>query len=214
MARNGTAAPAEQTKAEARTEQLTNRLLESATKLFMEKGFEATSMVEIARHAHASKETFYRYFPTKHELFREVVYTRANRFVAEMNAVLVSHDPPAKALTSCGELMLERILTIEATALHRILSMERERFPELRGVFHEKGPARVHAALSRYLAEQVAKGTLRKMNPAVAARQFFDLVAAEMLMKVNIAGYPSPTKAETRRRVREAVDCFLHGYVI
>ena len=213
MARKGAAAPAEQTRAEARTEQLTNRLLEAATKLFMEKGFEATSMVEIARHAHASKETFYRYFPTKEELFREVVYSRAKLFVEEMSAVLVSHDPPAKALTSFGELMLGRILTIEATALHRILSMERERFPELRGVFHEKGPARVHAALSRYLAEQVAKGTLRKMSPAVAARQFFDLVAAEMLTNVNIAGRPNPTKAQLRRRVKEAVDCFLYGYV-
>ena len=213
MARKGAAAPAERTRAEARTEQLTNRLLEAATKLFMEKGFEATSMVEIARHAHASKETFYRYFPTKEELFREVVYSRAKLFVEEMSAVLVSHDPPAKALTSFGELMLGRILTIEATALHRILSMERERFPELRGVFHEKGPARVHAALSRYLAEQVAKGTLRKMSPAVAARQFFDLVAAEMLTNVNIAGRPNPTKAQLRRRVKEAVDCFLYGYV-
>lgn len=171
-------------------------------------------MVEIARHAHASKETFYRYFPTKEELFREVVYARAKEFVAEMSEVLVSHDPPAKALTSFGERMLGRILTVEATALHRILAMERERFPELMGVFHEKGPARVHTALSQYLAEQVAKGTLRKMNPSIAARQFFDLVAAEMLMKVNIAGYPNPTRAQVRRRVREAVDCFLHGYVI
>jgi hypothetical protein len=131
-----------------------------------------------------------------------------------MSKVLVSHDPPAKALTLFGELVLGRILTVEATSLHRILSMERERFPELRGVFHEKGPARVHAALSRYLAAQVAKGTLRKMSPTVAARQFFDLVAAEMLMKVNIAGRHNATKAQVRRRVREAVDCFLHGYVI
>jgi AcrR family transcriptional regulator len=214
MAPNGKAPPPEQTRAEARTEQLTNRLLQAATKVFMEKGFEATSMVEIARHAHASKETFYRYFPTKEELFREVVYSRANVFVEEMSKVLVPHDPPAKALTSFGELMLRRILTVEASALHRILSMERERFPELRGVFHEKGPARVHAALSRYLAEQVAKGTLRKMSPAIAARQFFDLVAAEMLMKINIAGFPNPTQAQMRRRVREAVDCFLYGYAI
>jgi AcrR family transcriptional regulator len=214
MARNGPSVLPEQTKAEARTEQLTNRLLEAATKLFMEKGFKATSMVEIARHAHASKETFYRYFPSKEDLFREVVYSRVNLFVEEMSKVLVSHDPPAKALTLFGELVLGRILTVEATSLHRILSLERERFPELSGVFHEKGPARVHAALSRYLGEQVAKGTLRKMSPAIAARQFFDLVAAEMLMRINIAGRPHPTKAQVQQRVREAVDCFLHGYVI
>ena len=203
---------ARRTRAEARTEQLITRLLDAASQLFMEKGFEATSMVGIARLARASKETFYRYYPTKEELFRAVVIRRAQSFVAEMNGVLLSHDPPAKALTSFGELVLARILTIEAASLHRILSMERERFPELKRVFHEKGPARVHAALSRYLAEQSERGSLRKMNAPVAARQFFDLVAAEMVMKVNIAGHAKPTKSEIRQRVKEAVDCFLHGY--
>ena len=203
---------AELTKAELRTEQLTNRLLDAATLPFMEKGFEATSMVEIARSARASKETFYRYFPTKEDLFRAVVVRRCRLFAAEMSAVLLTHEPPAKALTSFGELILSRILAVEAAALHRILSMERERFPELKGVFHEEGPARVHASLARYLAEQVAKDALRKMNTNVAARQFFDLVAAEMMMKTTLAGHPKPTSAQQRQRVKEAVDCFLRGY--
>ena len=213
MARKPAAAiPVERSRSEERTEQLTSRLLEAASRLFMEKGFDATSMVEIARSAHASKETFYRYFPTKEILFREVVIRNAKQLVTEMSAVLLSHEPPEKALTSFGELVLTRILATEATALHRILSMERERFPELRGVFHEKGPARVHAALSGYLAEQMAKGALRKRDSGIAARQFFDLVAAEMLMKITISGHSHPSKAQMRKRVKEAVECFLHGY--
>ena len=41
------------TKSEIRTERVTNRLLDAASKFFMERGFEATSMGEIARYARA-----------------------------------------------------------------------------------------------------------------------------------------------------------------
>ena len=46
------------TRSEIRTERMTNRLLDAASKFFMERGFDATSMGEIARYARASKETF------------------------------------------------------------------------------------------------------------------------------------------------------------
>lgn len=197
---------------DARTERLTNRLIDAAAKLFMEKGFDGTSMVEIARAARASKETFYRYYPTKNDLFRAVILRGSKRFEAEISTLLVPHAPPATALTSFGEFFLGRILGSEAIGFLRILPMERERFPELRAIFHDNGPARVHAVVAAYLAEQVKKGRLRKMNPHVAARQFFDLCAAEMMMRVMRMGDDKPSDREIRERVREAVDCFLHGY--
>jgi hypothetical protein len=50
------------------------------------------------------------------------------------------------------------------------------------------------------------------MNSTVAARQFFDLVAAAMTMEANLPSMPKPTTGEMRQRVKEALDCFLHGY--
>ena len=70
----------------------------------------------------------------------------------------------------------------------------------------------MQASLSRYLDEQVAKGRLRKMDTAVGGRQFFDLVAAEMMRGAIIFGRAKPSKAGIRQRVKEAIDCFLHGY--
>ena len=50
------------------------------------------------------------------------------------------------------------------------------------------------------------------MNSTIAARQFFDLVAAEMTMEANVLFAPKPTTGEIKQRVKEAMDCFLHGY--
>lgn len=202
----------ERTKSEIRTERVTNRLLDAASKFFMERGFEATSMGEIARYARASKETFYRHFPGKEDLFRAVVIRGAKLVAAELSAVLLTHETPEKALAAFGELFLDRILSGDSVSFHRIMMMERERFPELIQSLRADGRERVRTSLTRYLDEQVARGRLRKMDTAVGTRQFLDLVAAEMIMAATRCGRPKPSKAEIRQRVKEAIDCFLHGY--
>jgi AcrR family transcriptional regulator len=202
----------EPSKTELRTELLLDRLLDAATKVFMEKGFGATSMGEIAKQAHASTETFYRHFPTKEELFERVLLRRTELLNGELNSVLLSEDAPEKALTAFGELGLSLLLAPQALSLHRILVMEKGRFPNIVEFFHSQGPERVQAALASYLAEQVKKGRLRKMNADVAARQFFDLVVPEFHFAMELRSRPAPTKAEMRQRVKEAIDCFLHGY--
>ena len=92
---------------------MTNRLLDAASKFFMERGFEATSMGEIASYARASKETFYRHFPGKEDLFIAVVIRGAKMVAAELSAVLLSHERPEKALAAFQELFLDRILSAE-----------------------------------------------------------------------------------------------------
>jgi AcrR family transcriptional regulator len=202
----------ERSKAELRTELLLDRLLDAATKLFLQKGFDATSMGEIAKQAHASTETFYRHFPTKEELFERVLLRRTEFLKGELNSVLLSQDAPEKALAAFGELGLSLLLAPEALSLHRVLVMEKGRFPEVVASFHAQGPAKVQDALASYLAEQVKKGKLRRMNPDVAARQFFDLVIPEFHFGMELRSRPAPTKAKTQQRVKEAIDCFLHGY--
>ncbi len=210
--KKATKAIKERSRAELRTDLLLDRLLDAATRVFMEKGFDATSMGEIAKQAHASTETFYRHFPTKEGLFEKVLLRRTESLRGELNSVLQSEDVPEKALTAFGELGLSLLLAPHALALHRILVMEKGRFPHIVASFHSQGPERVQAALASYLAEQVKRGRLRKMKAHVAARQFFDLVIPEFHFAMELRYRPAPTKTEMRQRVKEAIDCFLHGY--
>ena len=198
--------------ADARTEQLTDRLLRAATQVFMEKGYDAASMGEIAARAHASKETFYRHFPTKDELFRAVVINRAESVARGLGTALLAHEPPEKALTAFGELVITQMVSSDSVTFHRVLGMARERFPDLLQLYRATGPHRVRDAVARYLKQQAKEGRLRSMNAEVAARQFFDLVASEMILSANISGKTNPSRAAIRQRVKEGLDCFLHGY--
>ena len=52
-------------------------LLETATRLFGEHGYDALSMAQIARAANISKALLYHYFPSKHKLFEAALMAGA-----------------------------------------------------------------------------------------------------------------------------------------
>ncbi len=195
-----------------RADVLTERLLDVATKFFMEKGFEGASVTQIAREARASKESFYSRYPTKEELFHAVVRRKTGQMAAQAVATLSTALPPQEALTTFGELFLERLLTEEVTALRRILWTEWQRIPGLVRMFHELGPARGTLVLASYLECQAAKGILAPLDPQIAARQFTDLLAAEMVTRAAYGIFPKPTKRQKKKKVQDSVDFFLRAY--
>ena len=58
----------------ADAEKLGERILDSATSLFLAHGYGATSIEQVARHARISKRTFYHRFDDKAALFAAVVH--------------------------------------------------------------------------------------------------------------------------------------------
>src|SRR5262249_60489320 len=68
-----------------RKKQRTRALIaETARRLFVERGFEAVSVAEIAREAEVSEATVFNYFPTKEDL----VYSRLEAFEEELLAAV------------------------------------------------------------------------------------------------------------------------------
>lgn len=67
-------------------------IVDAATRLFGQKGYEATRTAEIAAAAGVTERTLFRYFPSKERLYRRVMFP----------ALLVAAVP--RALTDAGEL--------------------------------------------------------------------------------------------------------------
>ena len=62
-----------QTKAENRSGNKRLAILEAARRLFLDQGYDGTSMDDVATEAGVSKPTVYRYFADKEQLFTEIV---------------------------------------------------------------------------------------------------------------------------------------------
>ena len=152
--------------------QLSDRILDVATRLFLGDGFGATSIEAVAKHAGISKRTFYHRFRGKEELFEAVVRRLIERWMPPFDAALLDAPSLPAALRRSAEYMLEVALTAEGLALHRMVIAEAQRFPGLARILHELGAAAGVERIARHLDERIARRELRPIDSRFAAEQF------------------------------------------
>ncbi len=87
---------------------------EHALRLFSEKGYDATTVDEIAAAAGVSHMTFFRYFPRKEAV---VEYDEYDPMIEELIAARPPHESPLTALHHAITAGLEQILTTDREAL-------------------------------------------------------------------------------------------------
>lgn len=107
-------------------------ILEQAWQLFLERGYEALTMGEIAAGADLAKGTLFLYFKTKETLFLTLVEQQLDLFFAQLNARLEEARPtatiPVVATLTCDVLTahpgLTRLLSIVHTILEQHIPIE------------------------------------------------------------------------------------------
>ena len=87
---------------------------EHALRLFAEKGYDTTTVDEIAAAAGVSHMTFFRYFPRKEVV---VEYDEYDPLIEELIAARPSDEPPLTALHAAIRTGLEAILSTDREAL-------------------------------------------------------------------------------------------------
>ncbi len=187
-------------------------LLDTAAEVFVAEGYEAASVGEIARRAKASKQTIYLHYPSKAELFQAVIAWRADVNYRRLSSLLVSGDPPRKALTAFGTGLLEMVLDASAVGVLRLVYMESGRFPQLGKLLYDQGAGRGLVLMEQYIRQQRGMGRLRVADTAIAAEQFLDMISGRLLMRAALGLAPKPPAKDKRSRVKAAVDVFLAAY--
>ncbi len=187
------------------------RLLDAATNVFLDKGFSATSVDEIAASAKASKITFYNHFGNKEQLFEAVVIRVNERINAGFAAALEGDISVEKGLLSLARQMMKVLYSGEAVRLLRVLHSESERFPHLGQIFEEAGPERGLKLLTGFILKKMNDGELREAEPDLAAEHFMHLALGEISRRL-LLGLPTPRKDQIEKRLKSAVDVFQRAY--
>ena len=118
---------------DAQTVELLNQhILSTATKLFIDQGYAATSMEQIASAAGAGKQTIYRRYASKEELFGAVMLELVRALLDNPLKVKANVSDPMLALRDlCWSLMNLAFEKPETMAMYRILVAEALRFPDM-----------------------------------------------------------------------------------
>ena len=205
------AAIPETTRSDARR----RAILDVAREAFLARGYAATSMSEIAAKLGGSKGTLYNYFRSKEELF--------SAFIAETcqgPAIrLFESLPPMgegrgvrESLIELGYSLMEFLQLDEIVAMHRLVTAEIGRFPEIGPLFYEAGPRKGEVRFTDYFEQAMAAGRVPHGEARMLGQRLKDLVMSDIYLR-RIWGAPQKmTSAQLHDHVVRSVDIFLKAF--
>ncbi len=185
-------------------------LLDTATEVFLEYGYEKTNIAEIAIRAGVSKQTIYSRYPAKADLFIAVIRRKIQEAQEIFARTLQSKEPLKTILLDCGMSLLDSMARPNLRALHDAVLVASAQFPELSSTFWQIGPKQCTLMLRNCLAKHPEfKGD----DPDYAAEMFCSLCWGLSILKRQLMREDhSLSKRIQRHKVAEAVRIFLAAY--
>ena len=198
-----------------RTQAKRDAIVAAAHQLFIQSGFERTSMDAIAEEARVSKQTLYRYYQNKEALFvatmQHLVFEQAVlALFAQLRQTPIESLPQLeRTLLTWAQLVLENIMRPAYVALVRVLIAEMPRFPTLGSLFFSAIPQEGGVVLRALFESAAAHGVIQARDLDIALHLF----VSSLLMQL-FGGLLSPdnhVEPLPPERVAISVRMFLQG---
>jgi AcrR family transcriptional regulator len=184
--------PAMSTSPAVRAEAQRNRILCAALKCFIEHGFHAASMANIADTAQMSAGLMYRYFENKSAIVQAIVARQLQEGRAQIEQLRTSADLAASILQTYRS-WLARDPSVMNPALYLEMSAEATRDPQIAAVLRESDAA-ILQDLQAWMARARDDGGLG-LAPDVAARRAHLLMQVWSGLAVSAARHPEQDPA-------------------
>ncbi len=146
-------------------------LMSAALDLFVERGFAATRLDEVAARAGVSKGTLYLYFSSKEELFKAVIRSGIVPMIERGERLLDEHHGTSFELLR--EIIFSWWASVGTTKLGgipKLMFSECRNFPEIGKFYYEEVISRGHLLVQTVLERGMESGEFRQMDANYAMR--------------------------------------------
>ena len=187
------------------------QILDGARKVFMDLGFDAASMNEIARSAGVSKGTLYVYFADKNRLFEAIIEDETLE-QAKLSFNFDSSRDPEATLREFGRVYMALLCRPGGGSWIRTVMAIAERMPEVGRRYYENVLEKIVNRLADYLRARVATGDLAIDDCGLAASQFMEVCKATLFLPFVFQAAPTPSAERIAEVVDSATRMFLAAY--
>lgn len=184
-------------------------IVAAATSLFLEQGYDRTSLAQVAERAGVSRATLFKQFATKASLFDAIV-------TASWSTADEGESPPAGdlvvGLTTLGRRYAALLRQPQMGDLFRIVIAELPRFPELARAQFAHGKLPYFDSVAAYLRAECDAGTARVADVELATTQFLGMVSNHVFWPALLVPGWELADARVTEVVDEAVRTFVARY--
>ena len=190
------------------------RILTAAFDAFTERGYAATSTLEIATRARVSKRELYALVGNKQKMLITAIGERAKRLRAPADMpALRDRATLAQVLTAFGIQLVREVSDPRVVAVFRLAIAEAVQAPEVARTLDSVGRETSRAALRHIMSEARTAG-LVDGRPADLAEQFSGLIWRDLMISLLLGVTERPNARAMETRAREATDAFLRLHPI
>jgi len=193
----------------ARRGESRSAIIDAAERLFLERGFGAVSMDELAEAAGVARRTLYNQFASKEEIFREMLLRVSGQLERAFPPGIETQGDADQVLRLVARMILKLHENPSYLGFLRMVVADARQFPWIAEEFAAVMDP-LTERLTRYLAHLIAIGVLECRNPLLAAHQFMGLLNEFSLWPWMVGRDRIPVPAEDI--VEETVQMFLQHY--
>jgi AcrR family transcriptional regulator len=204
--------PSRQRRKEARPQEL----LDAALALFVEKGFAAARIEEVAARAGVSKGTLYLYYTSKEELLKAVIRHYLSSEIAA-GAEQIAHHQGTMTEVLCDVLPVwwQRVVDSPASGVFKLIVTEVRNFPELAEFYANEVVGPGNALIGEVIARGIRLGEFRALDVHHAVQSIVLPMVMLCLHKHSVGACPvlggSGQKIDVQGFIRDHMQLLLSG---
>jgi len=196
---------------ERRKDARPDEIIAAALDLFVERGFAATKLDEVATRAGVSKGTLYLYFANKEELFKAVVREGLVSQLVEARLMIGScHGGSGDLLELVMHGWWEKIGSTRISGIPKLVLSEARNFPEIANFYVSEVVHPGQQVMADIIRRGIASGEFRDVDADDAARLFMAPLLMIALWRNSLAHFASE-QMDPLRLMRTHIDMLREG---
>jgi AcrR family transcriptional regulator len=177
-----------------------------ATDMFVNHGYAATTLLDIAKKAGVATRTLYQHFGDKEAIFREVIFARDTAIIDP--PMVEAGDSLVSALQKAARYSFDVALRTRSIELMRLMIAESARFPELMSKVANATFSRFKDNVANAFRQLAENGVIAKGDHDQSAELFVDLLLGNRTVMIYFGWLSSPP---SEKDIEVKVDLFING---
>lgn len=189
-------------------------ILDAATKIFAQKGYEGGRTSDIAKEANIAEGTIFRYFKTKKDLLVGLLMPLIIKFFRPLMfksmEKIMDNEKNESINVVLKNIMMDRMSLIKRNApLVKTVMVESIYHPELLEPLQKEIAPKVIPIVDKFFKENIEKGNLREIDPRLMTRSLISLVAGFSILSNS---FPEVFTTEgDEKEIEKIVDILING---